>query len=135
MKRRGRNSGAMEVDMTPMIDIVFQLLIFFMVATTFAAQAGIKVNLPKAISGTVQPERKLTVTITESNRVYLNEEEVTVKALGRKLEAALQGRRDKTLIIMADKKVFHGKVVRVMDIANTSGVERLAFATEVGQEE
>jgi len=118
------------LDATPMADVVFLLLIFFMLSTSFVVQPGIQVRLPKAVTSEIQLKKDLVLTITAENILFLNEEPVTLDQLGEALEVAFAQRKDKILIVKADQEVKHGFVVQAMDIAKLSGAERLAIATE-----
>jgi len=118
------------LDATPMADIVFLLLIFFMLSTSFVVQPGIQVKLPKAVTSEIQLKKDLMLTITAENILFLNEEPVTLDKLGEALTAAFAQRKDRILIIKADQEVKHGFVVQAMDIAKLNGADRLAIATE-----
>jgi len=127
--RRPKTLGT-RLDATPMADVVFLLLIFFMLSTSFVVQPGIQVRLPKAVTSEIQLKKDLILTITTENILFLNEEPVTLDGLGEALQAAFAQREDRLLIIKADQEVKHGLVVHVMDIAKLSGADRLAIATE-----
>jgi len=127
--RRPRTSST-RLDATPMTDVVFLLLIFFMLSTSFVVQPGIQVRLPKAVTSEIQLKKDLVLTITAENVLFLNEEPVTLDDLGEALQAAFAQRKDRLLIIKADQEVKHGLVVHAMDIAKLNGAERLAIATE-----
>jgi biopolymer transport protein ExbD len=133
--RRSRRDDA-RIDITPLVDMVFLLLIFFMLSTTFIVTPGIKVNLPQSSAEKVTQEKKeLLVVITEDNKVFVDKMLVDVGELEQRLVGV--GRQDpQTLIIIkADAKALHGKVVEVMDIAKQSGLNRLAIATQPKERE
>ncbi len=117
-------------DIGPMADIVFLLLIFFMLSSSFVIQPGIKLNLPK--TETSQPPLKddLVLMIDSKQKMYLDNEPVSIKNLEMAIKEKLPHFKEKLLIIKADKDVKHGFVVKVMDIAKKSKVEKLAIATE-----
>ncbi len=123
------------VDMTPMIDIVFQLVLFFMVSTQFVQHPGIQVSLPKSSAQTVLTDKtNLNVWITVEGAVYVDDVPVTSKELGD-----LFSRRAKTdgasmVVIKADEGVPHGRVIGVMDMAQARGLTNLALATDPGEE-
>jgi biopolymer transport protein ExbD len=133
--RRPRRDDA-RIEITPLVDMVFLLLIFFMLSTTFIVTPGIKVNLPRSSAEKVTQEKKeVQVIITEDNKVFVDRMLVDVGELERRLVGV--GRQDpQTLIIIkADAKALHGKVVEVMDIAKQSGLDRLAIATQPKEKE
>jgi biopolymer transport protein ExbD len=119
----------LDINLTPLIDVTLQLVIFFMITTSFTAQTGIDVNLPKASTKDLQPEKELTATISKDKMIYLNADPVTLSELSDRLIKAQKPGVKPVLIIKADEIVPHGLVVRVMDIAKKSGIENLAIAT------
>jgi biopolymer transport protein ExbD len=132
--RRPRKEDA-RIEITPLVDMVLLLLIFFMLSTTFIVTPGIKVNLPKASAEKVSREQKeVRLIITEDNRVFLEKTVVTMNELERKLRGVAQKNPQTLVIIQADAKALHGKVVEVMDVAKTSGLNRLAIATKPREE-
>ncbi len=130
-RRRRRSIGP--IDLVSLIDVVFLLLIFFMLTATFTIQSGIKVNLPQAASAEEEVDKKFTVYLTAGGLLYLNEEKIDLEILPQRLKDLMKG-GENTLIVKADKTAAHGKVVRVMDIATTLGVDRLVIAVERGEE-
>ena len=115
-------------DMTPLIDVVFQLLIFFMLTSSFIAQPGIKINLPKAVtSEVVQESKNATITLTKENLLYFNEKLISESELKGKLTQAAKGR--KTMLIKADRGTPLGKVVGIWDLCRDSGITQINIAT------
>ncbi|MBX2803827.1 MAG: biopolymer transporter ExbD [Myxococcales bacterium] len=121
------------IDVTPMIDIVFQLVLFFMVSTTFVQSPGIQVDLPRSSAQTVLSDDKdINIWMTLEGAVYVDESPVTAEQL---LEVfRRRGRNDPNtlVVIKADTGVSHGRVVSVMDQARAQGLTRLAIATDAG---
>lgn len=118
-----------QLNVTPLVDVVLQLVLFFMVSTTFIVQSGIKITLPATTMKDVQPIRDLVVSISKDGAMYLNRDPVTINTLSGKLKK-IGNLQEKLLIIKADKKVYHGVVVSVMDIAKTNGLNKIVIATE-----
>lgn len=118
------------LDLTPLVDTVLNLLIFFMLSSSFAFQPGIRVRLPEAASKEEEPQRDLVLVLTRDQRLYLNDDPIQLPDLGTRLQEHLRARNDAVVIIKADRDVIHGRVVEVMDIAKEAGVTRLAIATE-----
>lgn len=119
------------VDVTPMIDIVFQLVLFFMVSTTFVTSPGIQVDLPRSSAQTVLSEDKdIQVWMTTEGAVYVNDRPVDAGELRRIFLDAARGNPNTMVIIKADTGVSHGRVVSVMDQAKGVGLSRLAIATD-----
>ena len=118
-------------DLTPLIDIIFQLVLFFMVSTQFVSSPGIEVDLPRSSADTILKERDdLKVWVRADGTAYLNDKPVTTADLRDALAAASTRDPNTLVIIKADKQVDHGAVVRVMDTARALGLSRLAIATE-----
>jgi biopolymer transport protein ExbD len=113
-----------------MTDVIFNLVIFFMIGASFGLPQAIGVKLPKAATSDPHPEKQLVLTITKDNQFYLNEKKVYLATLPQELKAEYSTRKDTALIIKADRAVLHGVVVQAMDVAKKSGVEKLAIATE-----
>lgn len=118
------------LNMTPLIDCVLQLLIFFMLAGSFVLQTGVRVELPKARVPKLQDKQDIVITITRTNEIFLNEERLSSDQLPVMLLEKLTQSRDKMVLIKPDKRVETGKLVEVMSIAKSVGVESLGIATE-----
>lgn len=118
------------INITSLIDVVLLLLIFFMLTTTFAEQPGMKLELPKAKSFGTQRISKLELTIAADGRMDLNGQEISEDAMADSIEELLPQLDDKTLILRADTAVQHGVVVKVMDVARSSGVEKIVIAAK-----
>jgi biopolymer transport protein ExbD len=119
------------LDITPMIDIVFQLVLFFMVSTTFVTSPGIQVDLPRANAQVVLSEKDdISLWITEQGAVYVGDEAVSLDELNQRLRRAAEIDPSTLVIVKADAGVSHGRVVAVMDLARGIGLSRLAIATE-----
>jgi biopolymer transport protein ExbD len=119
------------LNITSMIDVLFLLLIFFMVSTTFLEQPGIKLELPHAQSAVIAEQKDYTLFVDKSGKMFLNEEEVFTENLGDKIKGKLPDMKEASLILKADQDVSHGIVVRVMDIAKQSGVKKLIIGTKL----
>lgn len=117
------------LNITPLIDVVLLLLIFFMISTTFVAQPGINVDLPKTVSSEKRMGEEMIVTMTKDRSIYLNEKKINEKYLLEKLKAGFDRNNNVLLVIKADKEVSHGRVVEVMDLAKQAGISRQAIAT------
>ncbi len=118
------------LNMTPLIDCVLQLLIFFMLSSSFVLQTGIHVDLPKARAPRLQEERDIVITITRTNEIFLNDEKMTSEQLPISLLEKVTKSKNKTVLIKPDKRVETGKLVEVMGIAKSVGVESLGIVTE-----
>jgi len=122
--------GDARVEITPLVDMVFLLLIFFMLSTTFIVTPGIKVNLPKSSAEKVAREKQeVRIVVTRDNKIFLERRLVTLTELEQRFRQAAKEDPQILVIIQADTKSFHGRVVEVMDAAKVAGLNRLAIAT------
>ena len=117
------------LDMTPLIDVVLMLVIFFMLTTTFVLAPGIKVDLPKGLSVQQTRDTDKVVIIMKDGAVYYQDERVDLATLQAVLQQAQHKQPGLRVVIKADKNALHGRVVEVMDMAKSMGIGRLAIAT------
>ena len=123
MKLSGRNKIRPEFNMSSMTDVVFLLLIFFMIASTLAKQLNtIDVQLPKA-DGKTENRNNVAVTIDNSNRFFVNRESISKSRLEASLLQSLSGRQQPSIVLRAENKVAIDQVVYVMNIANKNGIK------------
>jgi len=135
--RPGHQEESVEVNLTPLIDVVFLLLIFFMVSTTFDRQAKMKVSLPEASAKVEQTQEKsLVLTVDAKGNYYINDRQVinttldTLKqALTKVLSKTSGDIKNQSIILRADGKTSHQSVVRAMDAVSQIGITRLSIAT------
>ena len=123
------------VDLTSLIDVVFLLLIFFMVSTTFERQALLKVDLPEAsaVEDSAEVPESLELVIDGEGRMFLNDQgliDSKERTLRAAMEQAAGDRRDLPLILRADRKTPHHFVVTAMDVAAQMGFSNLSIATD-----
>ncbi|MFH6770046.1 ExbD/TolR family protein [Gaetbulibacter aquiaggeris] len=117
MNIRGRNKVSPEFNMSSMTDIVFLLLIFFMIASTLVSTSAIDILLPKA-SGKTENKKSIAVSIKKDLTYYIDQKRVGESVLESELIAALSSEEKPTVILRAEKSVPVENVVKVMDIAN-----------------
>ncbi len=117
-----------QIDMTPMLDIVFIMLIFFIVTTVFVKEAGIEVNKPDASRAVLHKNANIFVAITADGKVWLDKREVSPDAVRANIERLLTEQPTDYVIIQADVKAKHGRVVEVMDAVKAAGVARVSVA-------
>ncbi len=122
------------INITSLIDVLFLLLIFFMVSSTFLEQPGMKLELPETKSNAPEKIENFILEITPGGAMTLNGQSVIIDNLEEKFKAMLPNVQEKSLVLKADKNVPHGSVVRVMDLAKLSGLEKIVIATKVQSE-
>ena len=119
------------INITSLIDVLFLLLIFFMVSSTFVEQPGMKLELPESKSALTEKIRDLVLQINADGTMTLNNENISLENLEDMFKQMLPKLEEKSLVLKADKSVPHGTVVKVMDLAKLSGLEKLIIATHV----
>jgi biopolymer transport protein TolR len=123
-----------EINVTPFVDVMLVLLIIFMVTAPMMMQ-GVDVNLPRTTTQPIRTEEeRLVVTITAKQQIYLNEYQISLESLVRKLEAIYQNQPDRAVLLRADRSVPYGFVVEVMAAVRRSGIVRIGMVTEPPQE-
>lgn len=122
------------INITSLIDVLFLLLIFLMVSSTFLEQPGIKLELPPAETAVVVDQEEFTLFVDKHGKLFLNNLEISMDGLEAKLKEALPGMKDGSLILKADQDVSHGIVVRIMDSVKKSGVKKLVIGTKLTPE-
>jgi biopolymer transport protein ExbD len=133
MQFRRRSRKRVVINITSLIDILFLLIIFFVVTSTFLEQPGMRLDLPTAESAESQSVEELVIDLEQNGRIVLDGEDVDLGGLLPELaeRVAAEG-SGRVLVIRADRNVPHGRVVKVMDAARQAGVKDLVIATEIG---
>jgi len=131
MTSGGKHSELMsDINVTPFVDVMLVLLIIFMVTAPMMIQ-GLDVDLPEATSKPLESEKEhLVITINKAQQVYINDFQVDVESLQKKLATIMQGRKDRDVYLKADKSIPYGIVVQVMAEIKAAGVEQLGMITE-----
>ncbi|MFC1594748.1 ExbD/TolR family protein [Candidatus Omnitrophota bacterium] len=123
--------GLTQLDIAPLIDVVFQLLIFFMLTSSFIFQPGIKVHLPPAVTSEVIQEESSIITVSRENVIYLNGKLVTASELKDAL--APVAKKNRPILIKADRRAALGRVVEIWDLCRELGINRVNIATNEGR--
>jgi len=133
------NEDEPEVNLTPLIDVVFLLLIFFMVSTTFQQQSRIKIDLPEATAThAAQEEETLEIVIDSQGRYFIGDQQTvntTSKTLKSAISKALGNRESAPVVIRADAYTPHQAVVTALDVTSQLGLTRISLATSKVEEE
>lgn len=123
------------IEIIPMIDTMFFLLVFFMIATlSMTIQHGMPVTLPTAESSTDKVPDQISLTLTREGALYYNKERIELSELKIRLASLRQADPDPSLVINADEQVPHGQVIKVMDIIRLAGIPNMAIATKPDSE-
>lgn len=119
------------INITPLTDVVLVLLVIFMIATPLLIRSEIKVNLPRTAAADAAAQKSIVVTIDSAGNIYVDGARVALAQLSPTLAGTLGKRPNAPVIIMGDRDVRYDLVVRVLEIARTSGVNKLSLAVEV----
>ena len=130
LQRKGNLKKA-RIEIIPMIDTIFFLLVFFMISTLSMARfTGVQVNLPKATSGGQPPSETAVISVTKEGQLFFNQNTVSEEALHQSLRAELAKNPELMVVINADDGVQHGRVVAIMDQARQTGAGKLSIAVK-----
>ena len=127
--RKQRTRYGVQVPLTSLIDIVFLLLIYFLLTTNFMVEQGIDVNLPKAKASAAQKHQEVTVYIDREGCVYLGKTKIEFNDLFDRLQERIQETPNGLVVIKADRSVSVDRAVQLMDMARSAGAGRLFLAT------
>lgn len=118
-----------EINMTPMLDVVFILLIFFIVTTSFVRESGVSIDRPAASTASVLPQQAITIGITDNNQIWIDQRPIDPRSVRRNIERLLSETPDSTVIIQADTYAQTGILIDVLDQTKLSGAKNIAVAT------
>lgn len=129
MKRKySKSDEDTELDMTPMMDIVFIMLIFFIVTTSFTKESGIEVNRPGAQTAERQQQGNILVAISSNNEIWIDKREIDVRAVRANIERLHAENPEGAVIVQADKDSKNGTLVQVIDQIRLAGVNNVSLA-------
>ncbi|OUS25364.1 biopolymer transporter ExbD [Thalassotalea sp. 42_200_T64] len=123
---------AEEINMTPMLDVVFILLIFFIVTASFVKESGIEVNRPEAATAVKKERANILVAISDKGDIWINKRRIDIRAVQANIERLKAENPQGTVVIQADKKSTTEVLIKVMDSARAAGVFDVSIAAEAG---
>lgn len=132
---RRNNRSIAELNMAPMIDMVFLLLIFFLVTTSFVKETGIEVSRPTATTAEQKEKSTLLVGINADNRIYFDRREIDIRAVRANIERGLAENPEGSVVIVADKASATGVAIEVMDGCRLAGAKNVSIAAKLPQGE
>lgn len=139
MNFQSKNRDDVELNITPLIDVVFLLLIFFMVSTTFERESELNITLPEASKEITQAKPDaINIAIDANSRIYVNDKELinsNVSTIKQAIHDQMGNLEDVSIIISADAETNHQSVIKAMDAARQLGLLRITFATQKIEEE
>ncbi|MFN3135382.1 MAG: ExbD/TolR family protein [Candidatus Kryptonium sp.] len=131
MKFEVRNKPLTIFTFASLTDIILQLLIFFLLTSSFITQSGIRIQLPISETKEQISDRHIIITLTAENEIYVFSEKVSKENLPSKLKEVSVGKMDKLVVLRADRSVPIQEVIDVMDISKSVGLTRFVVATQV----
>jgi biopolymer transport protein ExbD len=132
MRRRySQQSEEEDVNLTPMLDVVFIMLIFFIVTASFVKESGIDINRPDAATAVKKERGNILVAITPSGQIWIDRRQVDVRAIRANIERLHAENPQGAVVIQADRESKNWLLVEVMDAAKLAGVENISIAAEI----
>lgn len=130
MRRRFRANDEDEaaIDMTPMLDIVFIMLIFFIVTTSFVKESGLDVNRPEAATATKKDSANILIGISQTGDIWIDKRKVDVRAVRANIEKIKAENPESSVVIQSDKDAATGVLVKVMDQVKLAGISAISIA-------
>jgi biopolymer transport protein ExbD len=134
MRIARQQSEKARIEIIPMIDVIFFLLVFFMISTlSMTINRGLPVNLPTAATSQKDVRDNVSLTVMQDGKIFLNKEPVTLQDMGPRVKAALAADPQLAVVINADGQVLHSTVVDILDELRQAGVSGLAIAVKPGK--
>jgi biopolymer transport protein ExbD len=130
-RRRDRRKSESEVNLTPMLDVVFIMLIFFIVTASFVKESGIEISRPGASTAVRKEKGNILIAISANDQIWMNRRQVDPRALRANIERAHAENPQGAVIIQADKEAKTGLLVQVMDAARSAGVKSISLAADI----
>jgi biopolymer transport protein ExbD len=130
-RRRAADSDESEVNLTPMLDVVFIMLIFFIVTASFVKESGIDISRPDAATAERKEKGNILVAITSENQIWIDRRQVDPRALRANIERLYAENPHGSVIIQADEESKNKLLVQVMDAARLAGVKSVSLAADV----
>jgi biopolymer transport protein ExbD len=127
---RQRRSKTVEINMAPLIDMVFILLIFFLVTTSFVKEAGVEVDRPTAASAEAKEKTSLIISVTRDGVIYTEGHSIDIRSIRARMERFLAESPEGAVVIVADKESQTGVVIQVLDQCRLAGVTNISIAAQ-----
>lgn len=132
--QRGRGREEPEINLIPMIDVLLVIIIFLMLTTTYSKFSGLEINLPTAdVTQENQQPNEIDVAVTAAGQILVNKTPLVsgeIEAISAALQQAAGGRKEPVIVINADAKATHQRVIDVMQAAQSAGYPHISFATQ-----
>ncbi|MEE4331448.1 MAG: biopolymer transporter ExbD [Wenzhouxiangella sp.] len=130
MARRHASKDEPEINITPMLDIVFIMLIFFIVTTSFIRETGVEVEKPTALTSEPRPQGNVLIAIRPNDEIWMNRNSIEVHEVKTQVERARAENPESSAVIIADKGARTGLLIEVMDQVQAAGITRISVSAE-----
>jgi biopolymer transport protein ExbD len=130
-RKRAKEADESEINLTPMLDVVFIMLIFFIVTASFVKESGIDISRPNAATAEVKEKGNILIAISETGEIWIDKRRVDVRAVRANIERLHAENPQGSVVIQADKDSKNGLLVQVMDAARQAGVFNVSIAAEI----
>ncbi len=127
-RSRYRESDTTDINMTPLIDMVFILLIFFLVTTSFVREAGVEVNRPAAKTASTQEKTNLIIAVTSGGAIFMDGDQIDIRSLRARIQRFLADLPKGSVVVVADRDTPTGTTIKVLDICRLAGVKNISVA-------
>lgn len=129
MRRRKRSDDSLEINVTPLLDVVFILLIFFIVTTSFVREIGVDADRPAGSAGAeYEASEVIAIRVEASGQIFVNERAVDIRSVKANVASRLAGSAEVPVVVIADRQADAGLMVRAMDQARAAGATRISVA-------
>lgn len=132
--RDKKEKESLGINITSLVDVLFILLIFVLVSTTFLEQPALNIELPKAKSAGLEDIREFVISISKNGKIFFNNQPINKKRLEYLLHTELKKDQQQPVVLKADKVVPYGLIIEIMDIMRGAGVKKLVALTSVTDE-
>jgi biopolymer transport protein ExbD len=130
-RRKAESEEESEINITPMLDVVFIMLIFFIVTASFVKESGLDISRPDAATAELKERGNILVAISETGQIWIDRRQIDIRAVRANIERLHAENPQGSVVIQADQNSKNGLLVRVMDAARLAGVENVSIAAEV----
>jgi len=129
MKLLNKSQKKIAINLTSLIDVLFILIIFFTVSSTFLEQPGIELKLPEAESSQTHTAQKVIVYVDKDQNVFLNDDPIKLDEVAESVQTIIETQTDKSVVLRADEAVSHGVIIKVMDMLRKKGIYKIVVST------
>lgn len=130
MARRHATKEEPEINITPMLDIVFIMLIFFIVTTSFIRETGVEVDKPMALTAEPRPQGNVLIAIRDNDEIWMNKQQIEIHEVRPEVERARAENPESAVVLIADRGARTGMLVEVMDQVQAAGISRISVSAE-----